>query len=135
MSKLSRCWSALVAAGCLLAAPVAFGQAADPGKPCQADVKKLCPGVKAGHGAILACLEPQQDKISDACKAVVKQKLQDFYAACKDDATKLCAGVEPGSGKVVKCLHKNEASLSPGCEAEFAKMKAAKAAATPPPAQ
>ena len=135
MSKLPRCWSALVAAGCFLAAPLAFGQAADPGKPCQADVKKLCPGVHPGHGAIMACLEGKTDKLSDACKEVIKTKLQEFYTACGDDEAKFCAGVEKGTGKVVKCLHNNEANLSDSCKAEFAKAKAAKAAATPPPAQ
>lgn len=137
MSKLPQCWSALVAAGCFLAAPVAFGQAADPGKPCQADVKKICPGVKPGHGRILACLEGKTDQLSDACKEVIKTKLQDFYTACGDDATKFCAGVDKGQGKVVKCLYKKEASLSDSCKAQFTKMKAAAAAhgVTPPPAQ
>ena len=134
MSKLSRCGSALVAAVCLFTAPLAFGQPVEPGKPCEADVKKLCPGVKPGHGAILGCLEGQQDKISDACKDVVKAKAEAFYGACKDDAAKFCATVEKGHGKIIKCLYSHEAKLGDSCKAEFMKAKAAaaKAGATPP---
>jgi len=126
MSKVS----AFVAACSFLVAPLALAQPIEPGKPCQADVQKLCPGVKPGHGAIMSCLEGKQDQVSQACKDVVKQKLEDFYAACKDDAAKFCASVEKGQGKIVKCLYKNEAKLSDSCKAQFAKAKAAAAKAS-----
>ncbi|MGO9829574.1 MAG: cysteine rich repeat-containing protein [Myxococcaceae bacterium] len=132
MSKLPRCWSALAAAAGFLVAPLAFGQPVEPGKPCAADVAKLCPGVKHGHGAILQCLEGKQDQISDACKDVVKAKLEELYSACKDDVAKFCASVEKGQGRIIKCLYKNKATLSDGCKAEWMKMKPAPA---PAPAQ
>ena len=110
-----------------LVSPLALAQPTEPGKPCQADVKKLCPGVKQGHGAILQCLEGKQDQISDACKDVVKTKLADLYNACKDDVTKFCANVEQGQGKVIKCLQKNKAGLSDSCKAQWAKTKPAAA--------
>jgi hypothetical protein len=132
MSKLPRRCAALVTTVGFLVAPVAFGQATmEPGKPCAADVKKLCPNVKQGHGAILQCLEGKQDQVSDACKDVVKAKVEEFYGACKDDAAKFCAGVEKGQGKIMKCLYKNVSKLSDTCKTEFAKAKAAAAAAAP----
>src|SRR5271170_6789176 len=79
MSSRVSPWSPLVALLGFVVAPVAFGQPIEPGQPCAADVQKLCPGVKPGHGAILACLEPKQDQISQACKDTVKAKLADLY--------------------------------------------------------
>jgi hypothetical protein len=128
MSRHPSLWSALVGAAALLAAPNAFAQS-DPGKPCQADVKKLCPGVKAGHGRVLACLESKEDQVSQACKDDFKAKAQAVYDACKSDVEKFCATVEKGQGRVLQCLKKNEATLSDSCKAVFAKAKAAKAAA------
>ena len=113
-----------------LAAPLAFGQASEPGKPCAADVQKLCPNVKAGHGAILACLEGKQDQVSPACKDVVKAKLDALYQACSADVQKFCATVEKGNGAVVQCLKANKASLSDSCKSQWAKTKPA----MPPPA-
>jgi len=110
--------------GCLVS-PLAFAQPVEPGKPCAADVKKLCPNVKQGHGAILQCLEGKVDQVSDACKDVVKAKLEELYAACKDDVVKFCANVEKGQGRIIKCLYKNKGGLSDSCKAEWAKAKAA----------
>ena len=40
---------------------------------CEADIQKLCAGVKPGGGRILACLKQHKDQVSDGCKqAVVK---------------------------------------------------------------
>ena len=121
---------AFVAALSFFITPLALGQPVEPGKPCAADVQKLCPGVKAGNGAILACLEPKQDQISQACKEAVKAKLGALYTACKPDADKFCAGVAPGTGKVIQCLKKNAAQVSDTCKAQWAKTKPA----PPPPA-
>jgi hypothetical protein len=129
MSRPSSICSALVGAAALLVSPLAFAQS-DPGKPCQADVKKLCPGIKPGHGRILACLEGKEDQVSPACKEDFKAKAQAVYDACKGDVEKFCASVEKGQGRVLQCLKKNEATLSDSCKAVFAKAKAAKAAAS-----
>ena len=117
MSSLHRFrWSALLVAGALLVAPLAFAQGLQPGKACKADLEKLCPGVEPGHGRILACLEGKTDQLSTACKDDVSNKLVAFYKACKADTDKLCATVERGEGRVMQCLKDNEASLSKSCK-------------------
>jgi hypothetical protein len=42
-------------------------------KACEADVKALCPGVQPGQGRIAQCLRKNQDKVSDGCKAQLKE--------------------------------------------------------------
>jgi hypothetical protein len=114
--------SALVASLMLAVSPAL---AQDPGKPCQADVKKLCPNVKPdGHGALLNCLEGKQDQISVACKDAVQAKVQMVMDACKGDLEKFCSTVSPGEGKIIQCLKKNQAQVSAGCKNVFAKAKA-----------
>ena len=54
--------SLLLAAAVLLVTGVALADTTAP-KPCAADVKKLCPKVKPGHGAVLVCHEQQSDKV------------------------------------------------------------------------
>ena len=118
----------LLAVAVLLVTRVAFADTDPPG-PCKADVKKLCPKVKAGHGAILICLEQKVDKVSDACKASLTDKAQAVYSACKPDLDKFCATVEHGEGRLLQCLAKNEAGMSDDCKAFWNKAKAAKAKA------
>jgi hypothetical protein len=36
---------------------------------CDADVQKLCPGVKSGHGRIAKCIKEKEAELSPACKA------------------------------------------------------------------
>lgn len=114
--------SALVGALMLIVSPAA--RADEPGKPCQADVKKLCPGVKPGHAAILSCLEEKQEQISPACKAEVQAKMQSVIDACQGDVDKLCADVPPGEGRILKCLRTNESKVSTACKNVFAQVKA-----------
>jgi hypothetical protein len=128
MSSRSSFWSALVGVATLLVAPLALAQS-EPGKPCRADVKKLCPGVKPGHGRVLACLEGKEDQVSQACKDDFKAKVQAIYDACKEDVDKYCASVEKGHGRLLQCLKRNETGLSDSCKGIWAKAKAAKAKA------
>jgi hypothetical protein len=51
-------------------APV-LAQTAEQRAACEADAKKMCPGIQPGGGRILDCLAKQKDKLSDACKKVV----------------------------------------------------------------
>jgi hypothetical protein len=38
---------------------------------CKGDYDKFCKGTMPGGGRVLACLNKQRDKLSDACKKVV----------------------------------------------------------------
>ena len=38
---------------------------------CKGDYDKFCKGTMPGGGRVLACLNKQHDKLSDACKQVV----------------------------------------------------------------
>ncbi|HET6981916.1 MAG TPA: cysteine rich repeat-containing protein [Myxococcaceae bacterium] len=104
------------AAAVLLATGVAFADTSPP-KPCTADVKSLCPKVKAGHGAILVCLEQQVDKISSECKDSLTEKAQALESACKLDLDKFCGAVEAGEGRQLQCLAKHEADMTADCKA------------------
>ncbi len=81
----------------LLALPVlaAFtAQAAEPAVPakvlkaCKEDIKTLCEGVQRGEGRIAACLKEKADKVSEGCKAAVK----DAAAARKGAKAALSGG-------------------------------------------
>jgi len=39
---------------------------------CKGDYETLCKGTIPGGGGILACLNKQHDKLSDACKKIVE---------------------------------------------------------------
>jgi uncharacterized protein YdbL (DUF1318 family) len=38
-------------------------------RPCRADTRKLCKGIKPGEGRILACLKANATKLSQECAA------------------------------------------------------------------
>lgn len=68
--------------GALSATPLSLADPApaDPSAPpsladlhaaCDADIQKLCSGVKPGGGRILACLKQHQESVSDNCKLTV----------------------------------------------------------------
>jgi len=63
MLRMRKLLSTVLGAATLLGARGAFADT-DPPRPCIADVKKLCHKVKAGQGAILACLEADADQVS-----------------------------------------------------------------------
>ena len=121
--------SCLLVVSALLVGRVAFADTDAP-KPCAADLKKVCPKVKAGHGAVLACLEQNSDKVSQKCQDSLTEKAQALESACKPDLDQFCAQVEHGGGRLLQCLAKHEAELSDGCKAFWGKAKSkAKAAA------
>src|SRR4030081_1951709 len=62
-----------VLAGSLLrlqssAAQTTSPQPSDARTACASDVQKLCAGVPAGGGRVLACLKQHKDEVSDGCK-------------------------------------------------------------------
>ncbi len=38
---------------------------------CTGDAARLCPGIQAGGGRVIACLRSQSDRLSSRCKKVV----------------------------------------------------------------
>src|SRR5450432_1262458 len=46
-------------------------QPSDARTACASDVQKLCAGVPAGGGRILACLKQHKDEVSDGCKQAI----------------------------------------------------------------
>ena len=115
----------LAAATALLVSQGALADTDAP-KPCKADVKKLCPKVKSGHGAILVCLEKNSAKVSQACNASLTDKAQAIQSACKPDLDKFCAQVEHGEGRLIQCLAQHEAEMTDDCKAFWTKAKSAK---------
>lgn len=43
-------------------------------KVCAEDVKKLCPGVKAGEGRIAQCLKAHAIELSQTCSEMIRQR-------------------------------------------------------------
>jgi Cysteine rich repeat len=65
-----------VLAGSLLrpqssAAQTTSPQPSDARTACASDVQKLCAGVPAGGGRVLACLKQHKDEVSDGCKQAI----------------------------------------------------------------
>jgi hypothetical protein len=95
---------------------------------CKDDVKKLCPDVKPGGGAIKDCLNQHAGEVSQTCKdnmaeakAKMKEKREELEAACKDDLKRYCSNVTPGEGREMACLRAYADKLSGGCKAKMPK--------------
>jgi len=87
---------------------------------CAGDYQRLCPGVPPGGGRILACLNAQAEKLSQACfQALAQQGLGTAAALrmCQADFARLCAGVPPGDGRALACLLAQRDRVSAGCDA------------------
>ena len=100
------------------------------GWPCADDVKKLCGTLSkddVGHGAIIKCLNDNQDKLSDKCKVSqekMKAAMQEFNTACKGDMDALCKDIRPEDMRAMhECMKTNKDKLSDTCKAQHAKMK------------
>jgi hypothetical protein len=89
--------------------------------PCVADAQKLCSGVKAGHGAVVACLKQHKDQVSQACSAKMSE-FQEEAESCKADVEKLCPGSKPGPERMT-CMREHKDQVSPECRDFFMKMR------------
>jgi hypothetical protein len=49
-------------------------QSTNPSGACKADYDKYCKGILPGGGRIVACLNEQHDKLSDACKTAIDSR-------------------------------------------------------------
>jgi cysteine rich repeat protein len=54
----------------------AVAQTADQRGACKADYDKYCAGTMPGGGRVVACLNKQHDKLTDACKKVLASRKQ-----------------------------------------------------------
>lgn len=119
---------------------------------CAADLAKMCPGVEAGGGKKMRCLQQNQTQLSPACDAAVKARIEarvnrlggpaaatavppapaggaEAAAGKSGRLGKACqtelaamCGAETG-GKRMACLTTNEAKLGPACAAVVAQRK------------
>jgi len=88
-------------------------------RSCQAEIQQYCAKVKAGGGAIAACLEKHQSSLSSTCnqyRQMIKNKVLTFIKECNRDIKTHCATVAPGEGRIYACLKKHEAALSTTCK-------------------
>ncbi|HET8541437.1 MAG TPA: cysteine rich repeat-containing protein, partial [Anaeromyxobacter sp.] len=86
---------------------------------CQQDAEKLCAGISRGGGRILACLQANAAKVSDACKqkvGVIAARAKEIGLACGDDIWQFCPDTKVGGGRVLRCLAANGAKLSGPCQ-------------------
>jgi hypothetical protein len=74
MRKLSLTVAAFVVG--LAASAQAQNLTAEQRAACQGDYSRYCKGVKPGGGRIIACLNKQGDKISEACRKVLAAQKQ-----------------------------------------------------------
>jgi len=74
MRKLGLTVAALVIG--LAATAQAQNLAAEQRTACQGDYGKFCKGVAPGGGRIIACLNKQGDKVSEACRKVLAAQKQ-----------------------------------------------------------
>jgi len=78
--KITRTLSALALVGlfassAVFAADAPAAAAAGPAvEACKADVQTLCPGVQPGDGRIKQCMMKNRSKLSDGCKAALKEQ-------------------------------------------------------------
>ena len=61
----------LLAIGC---SGSAIAQSGDGRGACKADYDKYCAGTLPGGGRVVACLNKQQNQLSDACKKVLASR-------------------------------------------------------------
>ena len=74
MNKLSLSVAAFIVA--FAATAEAQNLTAEQRSACQGDYGKYCKGVTPGGGRIIACLNRQGDKVSEACRKVLAAQKQ-----------------------------------------------------------
>lgn len=101
--------------------------------PCSADVRQLCPEVKAGGPRISTCLRENQARLSVACREKLegdalraRKFVEEVGKACRSDVDRFCAGVEPGGGRVLGCLAQHRFELTSSCEFEVSRIAEAR---------
>jgi len=95
-------------------------------KSCGSDIEKHCSNVALGGGAIKACLDRNQSKLSTGCKSASAEVFQslrkraDAQAAavkvCDRDIGEFCRGVQPHDGYILQCLLTSSKVVSSACK-------------------
>jgi hypothetical protein len=72
---------------------------------CVADLRKLCPGIPPGNGALRACMREHIRDVSFPCLVTLAKfaEVHGSYKECRAHLQQQCAGVERGGG-TVRCL-------------------------------
>jgi hypothetical protein len=102
----------------VFATSTAFAQAEKIEKPCKADVKKFCKGIKPGEGRISKCLLDHKADVAPACIAKIEkadEAFKDWKLKCGPDVRKFCKDVKPGAGRVLACLVGQKSNLAAEC--------------------
>lgn len=85
---------------------------------CQADIDKHCPNVEPGKGRRLACLDNRWSLVSEGCRSVIDEEVEQRMIAagpCASDIQKVCKETVPGDGRVRQCLKDHGKDLNPAC--------------------
>jgi hypothetical protein len=110
--------AAVLSAGCKASLAAMPADSARIRESCQADVRRICPGVTPGQGRLRACLAERADKLSPACRAALFDPPPESGTPlddCHVDAAKLCPGLPTGDGRLLRCLAEHHEQLSQVC--------------------
>lgn len=88
-------------------AQAASPQLSDARTACASDVQKLCPGVPAGGGRVLACLKQHQDQVSDGCKRAILSAMGKSSGDANSAASPAPPAASPAPAAPVE--HRNDA--------------------------
>jgi hypothetical protein len=104
----------IAAVAAALSIPLAGAHAAPSAlaRACAADIKQFCADVKAGGGALTACVEHHFSDLSIDCQ-IAYVKAAAVGRACKADMMQFCDDVKAGKAE---CLKSHAADLSGGCK-------------------
>lgn len=94
-------------------------------RPCQEDMKKLCPEAQPGTPEARKCLAGNMDKLSEACRqrlSAARNRRQGYparFKGCEADLEKHCKGLMPGGGRLMRCLRSHESEISTECKSRL----------------
>lgn len=95
-------------------------------RSCGADIEKLCSKVSLGGGAVKACLDRNQARLSESCKSGSAEVFQSLakranaqaaaVKVCDRDIAQNCRGVQPHDGYKLQCLLTASKVVSSACK-------------------
>ena len=93
--------------------------------PCGSDIRKFCPGVKPGQGALTKCLYQNKDQLSKACSKEMLSSTSGTSSRnpCHEDLVEFCGDMPLKGERLTYCLLKNQNKLREACSTDFKKKK------------